>query len=492
MSKNNQPTTIVIFGATGDLTRRKLIPGLFSLFCKGLLPTQFAVVGFSRTEWSDDVFREQMLEGMKELAPAMLNEEKWPDFASHLYYLPGNATETADYQSLQSFLAEREGEAANRLYYLSTAPRFFEPIVTHLGEAGMTTEESGTWRRVVIEKPFGHDLASAQALNEIVHAVLDEGQIYRIDHYLAKETVQNLLVFRFANTMFEPIWNRNYIDHVQITVAEAVDVGHRADYYDQSGVLRDMFQNHLMQLLALVAMEPPAAFDADAIRDEKVKTMRAIRPLSTAEICRQSVRAQYEGYSQTEGVTTDSDTATYAALELYSDNWRWRGVPFYLRSGKALGQKVSEIIVQFKEPPHLMFTIPAAEPIPANYLALCLQPHEGFHQRIELKEPGRKVKLRSVDMDFHYGEVFQPESVPEAYETLLHNALEGDPTLFTRGDGIEAAWRVIDSILEAWQSEQAPPPMTYKKGSWGPAEADDLLGKNGRHWRHGCVDESDD
>jgi glucose-6-phosphate 1-dehydrogenase len=489
MSKNDQPTTIVIFGATGDLTRRKLIPGLFSLFCKDLLPQRFAVVGFSRTEWSDDDFREQMLEGMKELAPEMLNEEKWPDFAPHLHYLPGNATETADYQSLQSFLTKLEGEVANRLYYLATAPRFFEPIVTHLGKADMVAAETAVWRRVVIEKPFGHDLASAQALNEVVHAVLDEDQIYRIDHYLAKETVQNLLVFRFANTLFEPIWNRNYIDHVQITVAEKVDVGHRADYYDQSGVLRDMFQNHLMQLLALVAMEPPAAFDADAIRDEKVKTMRAIRPLTTAEICRQSVRAQYEGYTNTDGVAADSKTATFAALELYIDNWRWRGVPFYLRSGKALGQKVSEIIVQFKEPPHMMFTIPPDEPIPANYLALCLQPHEGFHQRIELKEPGRKVKLRSVDMDFHYGEIFQPDSVPEAYETLLHNALEGDPTLFTRGDGIEAAWQVIDAVLEAWQSEEAPLLSSYTPGSWGPAEADALLNGNGRHWRQGCLDE---
>jgi glucose-6-phosphate 1-dehydrogenase len=489
MSKNNQPTTIVIFGATGDLTRRKLIPGLFSLFCKDLLPKQFAVVGLSRTEWSDDDFREQMLDGMKELAPEMLNEKKWSDFVPHLHYLPVNATETADYQLLQSFLTELEGAEVNRLYYLAMAPRFFEPIVTHLGKAGMVTETADTWRRVVIEKPFGHDLASAQALNEVVHAVLDEDQIYRIDHYLAKETVQNLLVFRFANTLFEPIWNRNYIDHVQITVAEEVDVGHRADYYDQSGVLRDMFQNHLMQLLALVAMEPPAAFDADAIRDEKVKTMRAIRPLTIAEICRQSVRAQYDGYSNTDGVADDSETATYAALELYIDNWRWRGVPFYLRSGKSLAHKVSEIIVQFKEPPHMMFTIPPDEPIPANYLALCLQPHEGFHQRIELKEPGRKVKLRSVDMDFHYGELFQPDSVPEAYETLLHNALEGDPTLFTRGDGIEAAWQVIDTILKAWQSEEAPQLSSYTPGSWGPAEADKLLARNDHHWRHGCLEE---
>jgi glucose-6-phosphate 1-dehydrogenase len=487
MNKQN-PVTIIIFGATGDLTRRKLIPGLFSLFCRELLPERFAVVGFSRTEWSDDEFREQMLAGMKELAPAMLDEAKWPNFAAHLHYLPGNATEAADYQSLEAFLADLEGETASRLYYLSTAPRFFEPIVTYLGQANMLTETAERWRRVVIEKPFGSDLASARALNAIVHAVLKEEQVYRIDHYLAKETVQNLLVFRFANTLFEPIWNRNYIDHVQITVAEGVDVGHRAGYYDRAGVLRDMFQNHLLQLLALVAMEPPAAFDADAIRDEKVKLLRAVRPLTGAEAAARTIRAQYDGYCAADGVAADSQTATYAALELYVDNWRWRGVPFYLRSGKALARKVSEIIVQFKEPPHLMFTIPADQPIPANYLALCLQPHEGFHQRIELKEPGPAVKLRSVDMDFHYEDLFQPENVPEAYETLLRNALDGDATLFTRADGIEAAWQVIDSVLAAWQRDDPPPLATYAPGSWGPAEADELMGRNGRHWRHGCTD----
>jgi glucose-6-phosphate 1-dehydrogenase len=490
MSDNAHPTTIVIFGASGDLTQRKLIPALFSLYCQGLLPERFAVVGLARTEWSAADFQEQMLAGMKELAPEMLNEEKWPDFAPHLHYLPGDTTKGEDYEALQTFLTELEEDAANRLYYLATAPRFFEPIVTHLGAAGLVAEETQTavWRRVVIEKPFGHDLASAQALNQVVHHVLDERQIYRIDHYLAKETVQNLLVFRFANTMFEPIWNRNYIDHVQITVAETVDVGHRAGYFDQSGVLRDMFQNHLMQLLALVAMEPPAAFDADAIRDEKVKTMRAVRPVTPVETGSRTVRAQYDGYCATDGVAADSRTATYAAVELYIDNWRWHGVPFYLRSGKALAAKVSEIIIQFKEPPHMMFTIPPDEPIPANYLALCLQPHEGFHQRIELKEPGPAVKLRSVDMDFHYDEIFRPDSVPEAYETLLRNALEGDPTLFTRGDGIEAAWQVIDSVLQAWQSSDAPPLTAYTPGSWGPAAADELLGRSGRHWRHGCAD----
>jgi glucose-6-phosphate 1-dehydrogenase len=492
MSKNKNAdtaTTLVIFGATGDLTRRKLIPGLFSLFGKGLLPDRFAVVGSARTQWSSEDFRTEMRKSMAEFGPEELDEDAWAEFADCLHYLPGNATKTADYESLRDYLEELEGGEANRLYYLSTAPRFFEEIVTLLNETGLTIEEGDVWRRVVIEKPFGHDLASAQTLNEVVHTVLDEHQIYRIDHYLAKETVQNILVFRFANTMFEPIWNRNYIDHVQITVAESVDVGHRADYYDQSGVLRDMFQNHLMQLLAFVSLEPPASFDADAIRDEIAKVLKAIRPLTPHEIKTQTVRAQYDGYCGTESVADDSETATYAALELYIDNWRWRGVPFYLRSGKALATKTSEIIIQFKEPPHMMFTIPRDEPIPANYLALCIQPHEGFHQRIELKEPGQAVTLRSVDMDFHYEEVFQPDSVPEAYETLLHNALEGDATLFTRSDGIEAAWQVIDSILQGWESDAAPPLVGYDPGSWGPAEADELLQRNGRRWRHSCVDE---
>lgn len=484
------PTTIVIFGATGDLTQRKLIPGLFSLFVKGLLPERLAVVGFARTGWTADDFRAEMRAAMETFGLEALNEAAWSDFAQLLHYQPGDATQAEAFQELRAFLTELEGGPARRLYYLATAPRFFAPTLTMLGETGMVQEEDGQggWRRVVVEKPFGYDLASAQKLNQVVHHVLAEHQVYRIDHYLAKETVQNLLVFRFANTMFEPIWNRNYIDHVQITVAEEVDVGHRAGYYDQSGVLRDMFQNHLMQLMAFISMEPPASFQADAIRDEKVKALRSIRPLSPAEITRQTVRAQYDGYATTDGVAANSQTATYAALELYIDNWRWRGVPFYLRSGKALAKKTSEIIIQFKEPPHMMFTIPPDQPIPANYLALCIQPHEGFHQRIELKEPGRDVLLRSVDMDFHYEGIFHPESVPEAYETLLHNALEGDATLFTRSDGIEAAWQVVDAVLQGWETEVAPPLTTYEPGSWGPTAADELLRRNGRSWRHGCVD----
>ncbi|MBE2201910.1 MAG: glucose-6-phosphate dehydrogenase [Anaerolinea sp.] len=485
-------TTIVIFGASGDLTRRKLVPALFRLCRQNRLPARFKVVGFAVTEWDTAEFRRQMRSGVDEFAREPFSETGWEIFASRLFYVTGSFADPADYDRLRQNLLDIEGDAAHRLYYLATPPRFFADIIAQLGAAGMAQDrcdETGaisTWRRVIIEKPFGRDLASAQALNQAVHMVLDEHQIYRIDHYLAKETVQNILVFRFANAMFEPIWNRNYIDHVQITVAETVDVGHRAGYYDQAGVLRDMFQNHLMQLLALVGMEPPAAFDADAIRDEKVKTMRAVRPLSPAEITSQTVRAQYKGYCAAEGVAEASTTPTYAALELYIDNWRWQGVPFYLRSGKALAHKASEIIIQFKRPPHMMFPVSLAEPLRSNYLALCIQPHEGFHQRFEVKIPGREITMQPVDMEFHYDDAFTPDSVPEAYETLLLNALEGDATLFTRSDGIEAAWRVIDSVLQGWQTEAAPPLATYAPDSWGPVEADELLGRNGRHWRHGC------
>ena len=489
------PTTLIIFGASGDLTRRKLIPALFQLCRQNRLPAGFRIVGLATSEWPTAEFRQRMRGGVDEFAREAFSEAEWDAFAERLHYMPGSFTDPATFDHLRQFLGEVEGGDAHRLYYLATPPRFFAEIIAQLGSAGMAQElrhEAGTirqWRRVIIEKPFGHDLPSAQALNQMVHEALDEHQIYRIDHYLAKETVQNILVFRFANTMFEPIWNRNYIDHVQITVAEAVDVGHRAGYYDQAGALRDMFQNHLMQLLALVAMEPPAAFDADAIRDEKVKVLRAVRPFTPTEIANHTIRAQYDGYCRAEGVAADSQTPTYAALELYIDNWRWQGVPFYLRSGKALAKKTSEIIIQFKQPPHMMFPVTVDEPLRSNYLAFCIQPHEGFHQRFEVKIPGQQIAMQPVDMDFHYDDAFPAASVPEANETLLLNALEGDATLFTRSDGIEAAWRVMDSVLQGWETEAAPPLATYAPGSWGPAEADEMLGRNGRFWRHGCIDD---
>lgn len=480
-------TSIVIFGASGDLTKRKLIPGLYNLYCKKRLPENFNIIGLSRGNWDDDKFRSRMKSGAEEFTSGTFKEETWEPFSQHLTYVSGSFEDEDAFARLNGRLADQESDAANRLYYLSVAPRFFLMIVEQLAKADMLKEKSG-WRRVVVEKPFGHDLASAKQLNKDLHLYLNEDQIYRIDHYLAKETVQNLLVFRFANAIYEPLWNRNYIDHVQITAVESVDVGRRAGYYDRAGVLRDMFQNHLMQLTALVAMEPPASFDANAVRDEKSKVLKSIQPITHENLASKTVRAQYEGYLEAEGVAKGSQTPTFAALELQIDNWRWQGVPFYLRSGKGLKTKATEIIIQFKQPPHLMFPLPDDYAIRANYLAICIQPHEGIHLRFEAKVPDTDAEMRSVDMEFHYDEEFGELAIPEAYERLLSEALEGDATLFTRSDSIEAAWAFIDSIMQGWEQAFAPPVDSYKLGSWGPMSADLLLGKNGRRWRHGCAE----
>ncbi|MEM7330501.1 MAG: glucose-6-phosphate dehydrogenase [Chloroflexota bacterium] len=482
-----KPTSIVIFGASGDLTTRKLIPGLYNLYCKKRLPNTFIIMGLSRGAWTDEQFRSEMKKGTKKFSSSTFLEEKWQDFQSHLFYTEGLFDDAQAFERLNGRLATLEASPANRLYYLSVAPRFFLMIVEQLAQQVMLSEQEG-WRRVVVEKPFGHDLASARALNHDLHQHLSEHQIYRIDHYLAKETVQNILVFRFANTIYEPLWNRNYIDHVQITAVESVDVGHRAGYYDQAGVLKDMFQNHLMQLTALVAMEPPASFDADAVRNEKAKVLKSIQPMMPDTIGTHSVRAQYEGYLDAEGVADQSSTPTYAALQLHIDNWRWQGVPFYLRSGKALKTKATEIIVQFKRPPHMMFPIDNDVSIRSNYLALCIQPHEGIHLRFEAKVPDTDADMRPVDMEFHYDDEFEGLAIPEAYERLLSEAIEGDATLFTRSDGIEAAWTYIDTVLQGWASAYAPPMDSYTKGSWGPSSSDLLLTKNGRFWRHGCAE----
>ena len=479
--QRKESVTIVIFGASGDLTRRKLIPALFSLYRKQRLPVDFRIVGYSRSSLSDKEFRDRVRVVENGQNCESFQAGQWTDFSPNIHYQSGSFTDVIDFQRFDERLKGYEKENAHRLYYMATPPGLFTSIVGNLGKAGMVGQH-GSWRRVVIEKPFGRDLQSAKELNETMHRDLDENQIYRIDHYLGKETVQNVMVFRFANAIFEPIWNRNYIDNVQITVAEQVDVGHRAGYYDKSGVLRDMFQNHMLQMLALVAMEPPSSFEADAIRNEKVKLFSAIRPISEDMVSGETVGAQYEGYRKAEGIPVDSKTATYAAVRMHVDNWRWKGVPFYLRSGKALQKKTSEIIIQFREPPHVMFPLPEGYTITSNMLALRVQPDEGIHLRFEAKVPDTAADMRSVNMDFRYADSFGGCSIPEAYERLLYDALNGDASLFTRSDGIEKGWQFIDPIIRGWESKKTPQLATYRKGTWGPKEADTFLVRDGRKW----------
>ncbi|MAS35813.1 MAG: glucose-6-phosphate dehydrogenase [Anaerolineaceae bacterium] len=475
-------TTIVIFGASGDLTKRKLVPALYNLYRKDRLPEQINIVGNSRTKFSHEEWRERMREGVEEFSESSFDQKDWDEFSQFLWYEPGDASKKKDMAQLQEFIQEKEGGAANRMYYLSVAPDLYAPIVQNIGAMDMAKSEDG-WCRIVIEKPFGTDLESAQELNREVHEVFDESQVYRIDHYLGKETAQNIMFLRFANAIFEPVWNRNYVDSVQITASETVDVGHRGDYYDSSGVFRDMFQNHLLQLLTLIAMEPPPSFDADLMRNEKVKLLKSVRPIDILD----TVAAQYEGYLDTKGVDPHSHTPTYGAIKLHIDNWRWQGVPFYLRSGKGLSRKVTEINVVFRQPPHRMFDNDHISDFKSNSLSICVQPDEGIHLTFEAKEPDTAHNSRSVDMEFHYADSFGKSAIPEAYERLLLDALLGDASLFSRSDGIEAAWELMDPIIEGWESDGAAEPSTYKLGSEGPQAADELLGDDGRVWRVGCL-----
>ena len=470
-------------GASGDLTGRKLLPALFHLSCKGRLPAEFNVVGFARSPLSDDEFRKRMWHGVREFGGLGARGDDWVRFEKRVHFSRGDLSLADDVSRLKQRLEEIEGAAnsVNRLFFLSIAPQLYEPAIVNLGLSGLAAEDRG-WRRVVIEKPFGWDLASAQALNKAVHGVFEESQVYRIDHYLGKETVQNLLVFRFANAIFEPIWNRNYVDSVQITVAEEVDVGDRAAYYDKSGVVRDMVQNHLLQLLTLVAMEPPSVMDADSLRGKKVEVMKAIRRWAPDDAAVHAVRGQYRGYRSAPGVSPKSVTPTFAALRLFVDNWRWQGVPFYLRSGKYLAEKVSQIVIQFKSPPHLLFYGDPDAKLDPNTLELRLQPDEGLHLNFQVKVPDQEMAMTPMSMEFHYESAFRDQSIPEAYQRLLQDALEGDASLFIRSDQVEEAWRVVEPLLKAWEDPEVPPLHVYEPGSSGPAAADELLAEDGHSW----------
>ncbi|MCH2115552.1 MAG: glucose-6-phosphate dehydrogenase [Pirellulales bacterium] len=477
--------TIVIFGASGDLTSRKLVPALYQLFRKGRIEGPLRLVGFSRSEFSHDAWRSALAKTTEEFAGEKFDAGQWAKFAKQIYYHQGDIGKEQDFQSLSQFLDEIEGcTRCSRLYYLSTAPRFYKPAIEQLGRSGLADENLGA-RRIVVEKPFGTDLASAQDLNRATHQVFSEHQVYRIDHYLGKETVQNLMVLRFGNTIYEPIWNRNYIDHVQITVAEAVDVGSRAGYYDSAGVVRDMIQNHLLQLLMVTAMEAPVRYEADAIRNEKVKVLNAIRPLTARHVAEDTFRGQYRGYTSAEGVEPTSRTATFAGIKLAVDNWRWQGVPFYLRSGKGMSCRTTQIVIQFHAPPHKLFADSPRDLGEANRLVIQVQPAEGIQVHFQTKVPDAGMRMRQTHLTFNYYKEFRG-SMPEAYERLLLDALEGDASLFARADEVEAAWRICDPILEAWRTSDRPSLFMYDAGFWGPDECREWMLKQGREWFDTC------
>ena len=490
------PNVVVLFGATGDLAHRKVVPALFHLWVGNLLPERFALVCFGRRPFSDQEIRTSLRTSLdKHARITPVDEERWAAFASRITYHQGGFDEPEAYASLSTKLAAIDAESGtdgNRLYYLATPASSFPEIVRGLGAAGLDHEKADSgWRRIVIEKPFGRDLETAVKLNREVGKVFRESQVYRIDHYLGKETVRNILIFRFGNLIFEPIWHRRYIDHVQITVAESIGVEGRGAFYEETGALRDILQNHLLQLLTLVAMEPPANLEADALRDEKVKVLRAIRPIPVEKVDQSVVRGQYgpgwvgatetPAYRSEPAVDPASETETFVAARLEIDDWRWAGVPFYLRAGKRLPKRATEIAIQFKDVPQRLFPTVGDEPEP-NLLVIRIQPDEGIQLRFAAKVPGLGIDVRPVNMDFAYGSAFTVES-PDAYETLILDALLGDASLFTRADEAEAAWRIVDPIIDAWVAGAEPEMPNYTSGTWGPEAADELLTREGRRWR---------
>jgi glucose-6-phosphate 1-dehydrogenase len=484
------PCAFVVFGATGDLTARKLMPAVAALHAQGELDPRFSVVGVGRDQIDDHDFAERM-----RAAGDPHDTRGWSEVADHSRYVGGDYDDPATFRRIEEVLREldeQRGTGGNRLYYLATPPTTFESVIARIGEHGLQHPgPGGTFARVVIEKPYGHDHGSAMALDACVHEVFAEEQVFRIDHYLGKETVQNLLALRFANAIFEPIWNRRYVDSVQITVAESLGVGHRAGFYEHAGALRDIVQNHVMQVLALTAMEPPVSMDASGIRDEKVKALRAVEILTPEQVATDVVRARYEqgeidgervvGYREEDGVDPRSQTETYVAMRLKVDNWRWAGVPFYVRTGKRLPQRVTEVSLQFRDAPHLPFAPQQAKGLGPNTLVLRIEPNEGITLCFGAKVPGEAFDIRSVAMDFTYRETFGGEP-PEAYERLLSDAIAGDPTLFIRTDEVEQAWRIVAPMLDAWANEDVKLGR-YPAGTWGPREADELLRRDGRRWR---------
>ena len=493
------PAVIVIFGAAGDLTKRKLIPALFNLAAQELLSSQIAMVGTDRVEMDSAAYRQTLSDEIKSAAGEGFNQELWDANVSKAYYTPGDFRNAESYQQLKTLLLEvdqEQGTSGNYLFYLATPPSFFGVIATELGKAGLAEESGDQWRRIIIEKPFGRDLESARELNRTLHQSFAEHQIYRIDHYLGKETVQNIMAYRFGNGTVEPIWNHRYIDHVQITVAESLGVEDRASYYEEAGALRDMIANHLLAVLSVVAMEPPNSFEADAIRDEQIKVLKAIQPFDFEQVLTDTVRGQYgegvlgngdhlQAYRDEPGIADDSSTETFVALRLMIDSWRWAGVPFYLRTGKRMPGRYSEVVIQYKHAPNMMFrgAMERRKDIGPNHLVLRIQPNEGISMEFNAKVPGTEFNVSRVCMDFDYDDYFEESTLSSGYETLIYDCLCGDAMLFKRADNIEVCWELLQPILDVWQALPARSFPNYPACNWGPEEADELLTRDGYTWK---------